>query len=932
MQCCQIRSNSKSCYLSFGPGGGIFPPPPPHGGTNDRMVGQHPVHGVRNAAELEKLVRPIQQQPIRSLFDNQVTKPATGGPNTGAFCNPLDPCYQLMQQFHHQRPHLFNTYPPMKGFPPHQQVGPIQGVPTGRQGHSRDMKPALTRAKSAPNIGEYNSKKKDKQHRNFYLTPCFNQCARALPASVLKFKKEDLSVQKQDIPNLTTPSPVEKEIRKPPTPKKKSEDLMKVKNRLKLDPELIEKLNAMEAKRAAADLREESRKSPKLDSEDTPIEPQTSPTESSFPEPVNPPSEKTPTTEEAPSNPERAELSPLSAPHDQSIVIGEPPEPAMVTLDEFPNRMDREFLSGINRNPQRRIRRQTEFQQGQQMTPTHPTDLRTPLIRPGMGHRQSPVERPPPNVQPMMDLNPGTADFHQNPNFNPLYSYMMGHPHHYPQAPPPNHLYGALTANGPPHGAEMSNIQQLNTGGRPTGANPATSVRPQVIQKPTEQGSLADLFTASYQQIPCFRSDAERRLNGGNSGWNFPNNYSPVPSMNTSILTQQRGALREDGGNPRETDDVLSGDIENLTQHLEVARNFIGKKPTNERNGGEAPSRGLTPTPQTGAVKKTSPPGRQETSKTPNSSNRDRSPTPLRTPPMDAANPPFTAPNHHLSFLPGPYSSQTGSNVLFQVQNPGYVPLPSLEGVPTNEVDLLKQLHANANCAAVAPTGYVLQGAHPRGMHVPSGMMPLHIPTHPQPVVGGNLTMPPPPPQQRTTTMRASRDTTIARGSGKETTGARRINEDEQQSISVEIDVGKRVEIDASIIQAVEAALAGKGTSQDDSPQPMIREDSTPCSPRFQPKETVQIRAPGAGHEIPTLAATRCQLEEGVVSYKLQKGTSTGFVSHRLPFPAPSNDQGGTGFPPSSVGFSNHLVQLLQQQQPPPAAVSEPSQNKSKIY
>eukprot|EP00210_Caulerpa_lentillifera_P004490 g4284.t1 len=931
-----------------GGGGGIFAP---HGASGtDRMLAQHPVHGVRNAAELEKLMRPLHQ-PIRALFENQVNKGANGSHTGSAFAGSLDP-YQFMHQYHHQQQQqhqqqqLFSSYPAMKGFP-HQSIVPMQGLPSGRQSHLRDMRPMLIRTQSAPNIGECTSKKKDKNARNLYLAPCFPQYPKKLPMTAAKIIKEDLIPPlKQGIPLLPVPqasAPLEKETRKPAVELNRTEDLNAFRDKIRLSPDLIAKLNAMETKRIAESEKEEktedSKKPPVEESDDKSVDSHPPPLPISNPlEPANPPIEKTGSNEEnaskSSSNEGGAGVSEMSSipVNDQSIVIGEPPEPTMVTLEDFPNRIDREIFNGV-RNSQRRVTRMPgEFQQ---QIPPHLSELRTPLIRPGMGIR--PTTHAERQLQSMIEMTPGSADFHQSTSFAPVYPYMIGHPphHHYPQAHP-NHLYGVIGATGQPQGTDLGAIQQINGGTRPAPppGNQSVAGRPPLSHKPGEQGSLADLFAANYQQVQCYRTESDRRLNGGNTNWNFPNNYSPLPATNSAI-PQQRGTTRDEN-NPRETDDVLSGDIETLTQHLEVARNFVGKKPGTERTNDPRPSARET------SVKKPSP-TRQDTSKSSGPVGRDRPPSnPLRTPAAPAAgtdsgNPPFTPPNHH---LPLPHPAQTGSNVMYPVQTPTYGPHSTLEGVPVNEVDLLAQLHANMNMNCVAgPPGYILQGPHARGMHMSPGPVPLHLAGHPQSVVTGNLPLPPPPQQRmQSSALRPNRESTGLRTGTKETGASRRISEDDQQPMCVEIDGGKRVEIDASIIQAVEAALAGKGTGQEDGPrahQPLIRdnksflspEDSSPYSPRLQVKDNGQLRGNANGHEIPALATTGCQLEEGVVSYKLPKGTSTGFVSHRLPFPSTNLEQGG--FHQSAASFSNHLVQLLQQQQqPPPIPVSEPSQNK----
>ena len=864
--------------------GTAFPPPPPRG-PEDKPAAQT---AALRGSEMEKLGRQLHAaQHLRNPLEMPSAKNEAGAQQAfNAFAQAhleLASAYQTS---------IYNPYHPVK-FLPQQNAAHLQ---RGR------MEGGLQRTRSEPNIGDLCPKKKDKSTVKRYQAPFHVQHPKTFTSQpladeehkVMKPKEQPSPVQKQTSTGGSVLCAKALDVLRPlPGKKEKPTSVVSSLEQLKLKDDVLEKLNVMERRRKAAE-KEKNSESSEGEKDPPPCRDtdETSSKETETKEETTATAEKTRSgTADVP----KSMLPTHSDVHDQSIVIGEPPEPPSV---DYHQRMDRGEFFAAPRSLNRRSGRPFDLHH----TNMHSAEMRNSLFQMAQGQRQQLTrmglgER---QMQAAVEMRPNGELV---PSFTPVYPYIFNAAagNQFSQTP----LYGILSAQGDLTAAQMTPARA---------AVPTAGIRHPAVAMPKAdaRNALVDLFPNPHQPTQWFRPDVtpttDRRMNGGipltlSPGWTTP--YTTV-NLNGSSRPREEIPVRD-------SDDVLSGDIETLTQHLEVARNFIGCKtsvPSSDKErSSRASSAGQTPErtrPSTGHRKGTPSPtltNRQES----RSSSRERLPKNQMENPSIYNHPPPVPPGGPVGY-PGNYPAQP-PNVLYQVP-PGLVTHPppppgAVHERMSNENELLAQLHGNVNL--VAAPGYSYQGSV-RGVHLPmthvnlaNGVHPQGTMPHPTTVDPANLQLPPQPPHSASPAR--VKDSQVIR-STKAPGGSRPMTaEDPQRPISLLTDDGGiTVEIDNSVLQAVKAAMAEKASDEHQASRDPNNRTSQgdPNSPRHGTEETVHLRggaavAAAAGLPDPPMhgLTNRRQLEQGVICYSEPKDFSA--QSNRHPMGGEFNAAGANG-------------------------------------
>ena len=874
--------------------GAVFPPPPPRG-PEDKPTSQS---AALRGAEMEKLGRQLHAaQHLRNPVEMPSAKNEAG--TQQAFNTFAQAHLELASAY---QTSIYNPYHPVK-FLHQQNTAHLQ---RGR------MESGLQRTRSEPNIGDLCPKKKDKNTVKRYQAPFHVQHPKAFPSQPVVDEEHKIVKPKE-------PSPVQKQtatggsvlcakaldvLRPPPGKKEKPTSVVSSLEQLKLNDDVLERLNVMERRRKAAEKEKNSESSE--GEKDPPLGKDTDETSSKETETKDEVTTTTEKTRPAATDAQRSTLPTHSDVHDQSIVIGEPPEPPSV---DYHQRMDREFFA-TSRSMNRRSGRPFDLHH----TNMHSAEMRNSLLQMAQGQRQQLTrmglgER---QMQATVEMRPNGELV---PSFAPVYPYIFNAAatNQFSQTP----LYGILSAQGDLTAAQMTPARAM----MPTGAirHPAVA-----MPKADARNALVDLFPNSHQPSQWFRPDvsptADRRMNGGMPltlppGWTTP--YTTV-NLNGSSRPREEIPVRD-------SDDVLSGDIETLTQHLEVARNFIGCKtsvPSSDKErSSRASSAGQTPErtrPSAGHRKGTPSPtltNRQDS----RGSSRERLPKSQMENPSIYSHPPPVPPGGPVGY-PGNYPAQP-PNVLYQVP-PGLVTHPppppgAVHERMSNENELLAQLHGNVNL--VAP-GYSYQGSM-RGVHLPmthvnlaaNGVHPQGTMPHPTTVDPANLQLPPQPPHSASPAR--VKDSQVIR-STKAPGGSRPMTaEDSQRPISLLTDgTGITVEIDNSVLQAVKAAMAEKASDEHQASRDPNNRTSQgdPNSPRHGTEEAaVHLRGGGGLPDPPMHGLTnRRQLEQGVICYSEPKDFSAQSNRHSM----------GGEF--NAAGANGHLAHFFTMSAPAPTTPS----------
>lgn len=829
------------------PNGGTFPPPPPRGPDDKGTVQMH----MGRSNEQDRFARMPWAQQVRNPFDTPSTK-NDGSPYSMNGHHLMDP------QMLYRPQQFYSALGPMKF--PSQNNSHVQRNRT-------DMGLGLQRVQSAPNIGEMSSRKKDKAAIKKYQAPYHVQHP---PRSLL-------GASDPPADDETKPKPMEMTMqrngnsRETPTGSRVAESSKGSEGRktersgrsgappIRLEETTVEKLKAMEARwkpngaNNATETELDKKEDPGKETPDTVKEYDIK--------------SETSTVERTKSGESKGQKSDT---HESLVVIGESPDPPVTTTGDC-YRMDRDLY---NARTQCRVGRPVDYP-----PPMPGTDHPNALLQ--MANTQSLLQSmnrsgmPDRQLQNMMEISANGEVFAPCPNVIPC--MIGGGQFHQP-------MYNVLTQEAF-HSPRM-------TMPRSSGV-PAGSIRHPNMQKMDGHNPLMELMPGIYpSQVPWIRTDLsgmDRRFTGTPvaPGWTYP--CMPLPN---SGLARSREDIPI-----RDSDDVLSGDIETLTQHLEVARNFIGCKvqSTNtekDRNGrSSSAGKPLEKSPPNSNVRKGTPSPTMSNRQDSRSNSRER--PKVQEGPVAFPHAAFPSPPTQMGFPP--FAPQpTGVVYPMQPTYVGHQPPPPNVGDRMTHENFVQQMQLNVQGATPE---FSYQGPV-RGMHVPmaSVNMVAGLPqgNPPSQMLDANMQLPPQPP--RSDSPSRSKDN---RGS-KTVNGNHPTDEDtDEHRWSVPKGDGSYVQIDPSVYQAVKAAMkeGGEHLSSKDFHAPS--NDSL--------SETTENQGPPrAIHDSPVAhPPIRRQLEEGVVCYT---GTKDG-----PPLPANRLPLGG-----EFIGANSHMAHLFNIPNPTP--------------